>query len=566
MIRAPIVTVLGHVDHGKTTLLDYIRKTTVAEKEEGRITQDIGATDVPISLIIKMSYDYLKPIKNKIKIPGLLFIDTPGHLAFTSMREKGGAIADLAILVIDINEGIKPQTEESINILKKFRTPFVVGLTKIDKISNWRSENKDFVKNYELQNEFAKGEFEEKFYRIVGELSNYGFNSELFIGIKDFTKELAIVPCSGITGEGIPNLFTVLIGLSQKFLSLELSDRGRGVVLEVKKDEKLGNNMDVILYDGSLSVGDTLLFESKEPFEVKIRGLLKPAGIHDIRAEKKFINVDKVTAASGVKIIGKHIEKVVGGMNFVVIKSEKEKENFLIEKEKLCKEIETDREGIIIRSSTIGGLEALIKLFDNVKIKRAKIGPPTKEDLIALETLPEIYRVLICFNVDNPFADLAKNKDIKIICNSTIYKIYEEYEKWKKELEEKIKKRKLEKTKKIAKIKLIPGYVFRQSNPAVVGIIVLEGSLSKGTKIINKDGKIIGEIIQIQKEGKNIDTAEKDEKVAVSISKVCIGRQVKEGEVLYTFISKDEYRDLKSCSEGYPEDLLREIKNILNYL
>ena len=228
MFRQPIVTVLGHVDHGKTTLLDYIRKTRVAKKEAGGITQDIGATNLPIDLIFNIAGSYLEPIRDKIKIPGLLFIDTPGHLAFTSMREKGGAIADLAVLVVDINEGLKPQTKESLEILRKYKTPFVIALTKVDRVSGWRTQDKDFLKDFDLQSDLAKQDFENKFYTRVSELSQLNFNAELFHRIKDFTKEVAVVPCSGVTGEGVLNLFVMLIGLSQKFLSseLEVSDKG----------------------------------------------------------------------------------------------------------------------------------------------------------------------------------------------------------------------------------------------------------------------------------------------------------------------------------------------------
>ena len=568
-IRQPIVTVLGHVDHGKTTLLDFVRNTVVAKKEAGRITQDIGATDVNISAILDIASEYLKNIKDKIKIPGLLFIDTPGHLAFTAMREKGGAIADLAILVIDINEGIKPQTEESLKILRKFKTPFVIALTKIDKLPGWRNMDKDFLINFREQSEHVKREFYEKLYRIEGELSNYGFNSAIFSEIKDFTKEVAIVPCSGITGEGIPNLFTVLIGLSQKFLvdKLKISGKGKGVILELKKDEKLGNNMDVILYDGTLEVGDELLVELSEPVFVKIRGLLKPSSLQDIRVEKKFVNIDKISAAAGVKIIGKNVEKVLAGANFQVVNSEAEKDKLLkeLKKEQISKEIEEQTEGIILRASNLGGLEALINLFEGVKIKRAKIGPPTKEDIIALESVSPENKVLICFNVENPFRDIANSKGIKVIEGNIIYKLFEEFEEWREELKRKEEEERKQKMKKIAKIKLLKGFVFRQSNPAIVGIEVLAGILEEGAKLINKEGKIIGKVEQIQREGKTIKRLEKDGRGAISIPKVTIGRQIKEEEILYSYISREEYRELKNYEE-VDKELLEEIKEILNYL
>jgi len=568
-IRQPIVTVLGHVDHGKTTLLDYIRKTAVAQKEAGKITQDIGATDIPISIIFKISGKYLEQIKDKIKIPGLLFIDTPGHLAFTAMREKGSSIADLAILVIDINEGVKPQTEESLELLRKFKTPFVVATTKIDRIAGWQTYYKDFPKNFENQSELAKKEFNEKFYNIVSQLSSFGFNGELFSQIKDFTKEVALVPCSGITGEGIPNLFAVLIGLSQKFLinELKLSERGKGVILEIKKDMQLGNNADIILYDGSLKVGDTILVFMQNPVEIKIRALLKPGSLQDIRAEKKFVNISEVRAASGVKIIGKNLEKAIAGVNFQVITSEKEKQE-LIEKlktEEKVVEIDEKKNGIILRASNLGGLEALIKLFKGVDIKRAKIGTPTKEDIVALEDVPRENKVLICFNVENPFEDLARDKQIKVIQGNVIYKLYEEFLEWQDKIKKEKEEEKKQKMKKIAKIRLLPGYVFRQSNPAIVGIEVLEGTLSSESRLMNKEGKVLGEVLQIQKEGKTIKEVTKDDKAAISISKVTIGRQLKEGEILYTFITKEEYRELKNYEE-VDRELLEEIRKILGYI
>ena len=567
MIRQPIVTVLGHVDHGKTTLLDYIRNTVVAQKEAGKITQDIGATDVKISIIFDIASEYLKSIKDKIKIPGLLFIDTPGHLAFTAMREKGGAIADLAILIIDINEGIKPQTEESLNILRKFKTPFVIGLTKIDRVAGWRSLDKDFLANFEEQSENVKQEFYNHFYKIEGELSNYGFNSTLFSEVKDFTKEVAVVPCSGITGEGIPNLFTVLIGLSQKFLvdKLKISERGKGVILELKKDEKLGNNIDIILYDGYLKVGDEILVELEKPVSVKIRGLLKPSSLQDIRAEKNFVNINKVYAAAGVKIIGKNVENVLAGVNFQVFNSEKDKEKLLkeLKTEQSSKEIEEQTEGIILRASNLGGLEALINLFEGVKIKRAKIGGPRKEDIIALEDVSPENKVLICFNVENPLKELAKSKGIKVIEGKIIYKLFEEFEEWKEKLKQKEEEERIAKMKKIAKIKLLKGFVFRQSNPAIVGVEILNGVLEEGSKLINKEGKIIGNVEQMQKEGKAIKRLEKDEQGAISIPRVTIGRQIKEGDILYIPISREEYRELKK--EEIDKELLEEIREILGY-
>ncbi len=568
-IRQPIVTVLGHVDHGKTTLLDYLRKTVVAKREAGNITQEIGATDIPMSVIFDIASEYLEPIRNQVKIPGLLFIDTPGHLAFSAMREKGGAIADLAILIIDITEGLKPQTEESLNILKKCKTPFVIALTKIDRLWGWRNESKDFSVNFKEQQERTKQDFYERFYRIQGELSNQGFNAELFFEVKDFTKEISMVPCSGITGEGIQNLFAVLIGLSQKFLidKLQLSDVGKGVILELKKDEKLGCNADIILYDGTLKVGDEVMVELEKPIYVKIRALLEPASLQDIRAEKKFVAVKEIKAAAGIKVIGKNIDAAFAGANFTVFRSEEEKMKLLeeLEEEHTSNEIDKSIDGIILRTSNIGGLEALMCLFCKACIRRAKVGAPIREDLVMLEDAAPKNRVLICFNVENTFEDLALNKKIKVIQGDVIYKLFEEYEAWVNKLEAEEQADKKQKMKKIVKIKLLPGFVFRKNNPAIVGVEVLAGKLVSGVKLVNSEGKVVGSANQIQKEGEHLKLLEKEEQAAVSFNGVTIGRQVKEGELLYSLISKDDYRELIKCDETDLE-LLEEIKRILGYM
>ncbi|MBN2094540.1 MAG: translation initiation factor IF-2 [Candidatus Aenigmarchaeota archaeon] len=568
MFRQPIVTVLGHVDHGKTTLLDYIRNTRVAKKEVGGITQDIGATNLPMNLIFDLASSYLEPIKNKINIPGLLFIDTPGHLAFTSMREKGGAIADLAVLVIDINEGLKPQTLESLDILRKFKTPFVIALTKIDRISGWKNLDKDFIKNYEIQSESTKQEFENKFYTRVSELSELDFNIELFYKIKDFTREIAAVPCSGMTGEGVLNLFVVLIGLSQKFLSEELkvSDKGRGVILEVKKEDKIGSNIDAILYDGTLSVGDRILVEGVEPFEVKVRALLKPASIQDIRVEKKFIGVETIAASSGVKILGKNVELSVAGSNFFVIRDDAEKANLLAEINTSTKsrEIEDSKKGIILRAQTLGNLEALLNVFEKFPVRRAKVGLPTKEDLLLLENAPPEEKVLVCFGVQNPLSDMAEEKGIRVIEEGIIYKLYEEFIKWQENLEKELEAQKEARIKKLAKVRFLPDFVFRQSNPAVIGVEVIEGVLRDKTRLMGIDGKILGEVIQMQKEGEVIKTLEKEDRAAVSISGVTVGRNIREGDTMYTFVTREDYRELKGYEKAN-QDLLEEIRKILNY-
>src|SRR5688572_3554566 len=278
-IRQPIVSVLGHVDHGKTTLLDRIRGTGVAGREAGGITQHIGATEVPLTTVLEVCGDLVKG--KSFRIPGLLFIDTPGHVAFSTLRARGGALADLAVLVIDINEGFRPQTIESLNILKRYKTPFVVAANKIDLVPGWRKhEAQPFVKSFADQPTSAREELDKRMYDLVGRLFEHGFSADRYDRVEDFTTNLAVVPVSAKFGVGIPDLLLMLIGLAQRFLEVQLATLdgpGVGTLLEVTEEKGLGITANAIIYDGTLSKGDTIVFGTAgQPGTAKVKALLKP--------------------------------------------------------------------------------------------------------------------------------------------------------------------------------------------------------------------------------------------------------------------------------------------------
>jgi len=571
MIRQPIISVLGHVDHGKTTILDSIRKSTVAAGEAGGITQHIGATEVSGDVIKKICGSLIK--EEKIKIPGLLFIDTPGHAAFTTLRKRGGSIADLAILVVDINENFQPQTDESLTFLKEFKTPFVVAANKIDRINGWaRQETKSFMESFKKQNESVKRELDTKIYEMVGALGERGYNSERFDRVTDFKSTVAIVPVSGITGEGIGELLMVLIGLSQQFLSekLEIKEKnGFGTVLEVKEVKGMGTTIDAILYDGSVSKGDYLIIGGETPIVTNVKSILKPRELGDIRVEKKFSTVDKVSAAAGIKISAPNLEDVVAGSPFRTCRKQEDMEKL---KEELKKEVESveidkDAEGVMIKADTLGSLEGMIKILqdNNIPIKKAKIGNVTRADVMEMSCISDtLKRVVFAFNVQ-VLPEALEIKDVKIFQSPVIYKLIEDYEKWKEEEENNIKREKLDEVIRPGKMKILPGYIFRASHPAIVGVEVTGGVVKPGYSLVKGD-KIIGKIEQIQKEGSNVSEAKYGDKLAVSISGATVGRQIKEGDELFTAMGKEnirkleEMRDLLSKSEI---DTLEEIKDII---
>lgn len=554
MLRQPIVCVLGHVDHGKTTLLDRIRSSAVAAKESGGITQAIGATEIPIGTIKEICGNLFEGIKTKIQIPGLLFLDTPGHEAFTSLRKRGGSCADLAILVVDINEGFQPQTIESIGFLKDFKTPFVVAATKIDSIRGWfPHEGKTFSESFAKQSQHVKTFLEERIYKIVAQLSEQGFNSERFDRISDFTKNISIVPCSGKTGEGIPELLMMLSGLAQEFLREELeikSERGIGSVLEVKDVRGIGTTIDVILYDGKIEKGDWIVIGGREPIAAKIRALLKPAPLKDLRVEKQFEHVDSVSAAAGIKIFAAGFESAIAGSPIITVKSESETEEAKAELAKEIESIEFEKsaDGIVIKADTLGSLEAMIRMLGqkNIEIRKAEVGDVHRNDIVTVESQDSLKKVILAFNVkiSEDAAETAKSRNVKVFGNDVIYRLMEDYDKWISEEKRRMEQERLESITRPGKILLLRGMVFRASNPAVVGVEVVSGIIKSGVALV-KNGKEVGTIKEIQSEGQVVEKAERGQRVAVSMNEPVVGRHIFEGDELAVKVTNDDLKVLE---------------------
>ncbi len=577
-IRTPILSVVGHIDHGKTTLLDSLRGTAIAEKEAGRVTQHIGATEIPISTIQTIC-EPLKKDWSGINIPGLLFIDTPGHHAFASLRKRGSALADVAIIVVDVMEGFQPQTYESLNVLRLLKTPFVVVLNKIDRIKGWSSKKRPFILNYTDQPEYARKEVDTRLYSIVGDLYDKGFSADRYDRIKDFTKTVGIVPVSAKTGEGIADLLLVLIGLSQKYfertLRLHLEEAGVGTILEKKEEKGLGTTIDVILYDGTLSVGDTIVVGSieEEPLVTKVKALLKPPALHELRMEHKFERLSRVNAASGVKIAAPDLESALPGSQVRVVKEEAMLERVKNEVKSAIEELkmETVPEGILIKADTMGSLEALaLELKDGglEAIKRADVGNISKRDIIEASTVKDRYlRVILGFNVGIlPDAkEAAAQAEIPIFMSNVIYRLIEDYEVWVKEEKEKEKRALLERMTTPAKIKILPGCIFRQSKPAIVGVEVLSGKIKTGVELIRVDGANVGPINEIQDKGESIHQAERGMQVAIALRKPTVGRHINENDVLYVNLSEEELNELKKRSgllSPDEEEVLEEVVEI----
>ncbi len=543
-IRQPIITVAGHVDHGKTSILDSIKKTAIAEEEAGGITQKISFTLFPADKVM-WRCPLLEKHGIKLDIPGFLFIDTPGHAAFTNLRKRGGSLADLAILVIDINEGIKLQTAEVIEILKLNKTPFVIALNKIDRISGWKKQSEDLKESIEKQSSNVKQEFQEKLYTLQGSLHSYGFNSNIYYDVKDFTAKLAIVPCSGKTGEGIPELLMILCGLSQKFLRgrLALGKQAKGVILEVKKEKSM-NYTEAILYDGQLKRDDEIAVAGFDKvIKSKIRILEEVLPLSD-----KFKPVREVTAATGARLQLTTQEEVLSGMPFQTFKTEAEIKDLAKE---VTENIKLDKEGIIVKADSLGSLEALLLLLRQESIKTSKvgIGSITKSDITTAQTNIEtepLNAIVLGFNVEEDEEAKQLSSNIKILKDDVIYKLIENLQKFREEKTKEIKRQKLLKLATICKLKILSQYVFHNANPAIFGVKVEGGTLKQGIELINENNGEVAKIKALQSEGKSIEQAKKGEEIAISLPGITFDRQLKDIEYLFSNISEAQFREFKA--------------------
>ncbi len=537
MIRQPICVILGHVDHGKTTILDSLRSTKVAEKEAGRITQAISSYKLTPQRIKELIEKITKGLE--IKIPGILFIDSPGHEAFTSLRKRGGNLADIAILVIDINEGIKPQTKESIEILKQYKTPFLIAANKVDLINGWQVNKEPIIASIGLQSERVKVELEEKIYRIVGDLSNFSLSSDRFDRVYDYRKQVAIVPLSAKTMQGLAELVLVMIGLAQKYLEEELKTNvegpGKATILEIKEEKGLGLSFDTIVYDGIIRKNDKIIIgTTSEPIITRVKALL------DMETKKP---ISEAFAATNVKVIPVEGEGTLSGMPLLVIKNNEEELKKKVKEEINEILIATDREGIVIKADNLGSLEALIKIIKEkeIKIKKADIGEINKKDIAEASAmkLPEL-KVILGFNVKA----VEESKEVKIITNNIIYKLIEDLEKFQEESKNLEEAKVLDNLVKPCKIQIVKDCIFRESNPAIVGIEVLAGTLK--TKMpLTKTGKPLTEVKEIQLEKKAVSEAVEGKQAAIALPKVIAGRQIKEEDVLYADIPQEDFKKMK---------------------
>ena len=565
-IRQPIVSVLGHVDHGKTMLLDTIRGTSVIAREAGLITQHIGATEVPIDHIYKVCGKLIGA--KRFDVPGLLFIDTPGHHSFITLRARGGSLADLAVLVIDVKEGIKPQTIESIRILKQYKTPFIIAMNKVDTIPGWQYEkNRPFILAEKQQAPHAIENFNARLYDIIGALSMEGISADRYDRIDNFTRTVALVPVSAKTGEGIADLLLVLIGLAQRFLEEQLrqeSGPGRGTILEIKEERGLGQTLDIILYSGTLRRGDTIALGTRgAPVITKVKAILKPKPLDEIRDPRdRFDSVKELQAAAGVKLSCQNIEgAIAGGAIRVVRGKDDEALDDMVEESKV--NIEVEDEGVTIKADAIGSLEALAYEAKNagVPIRRYGVGDISRRDIVEVAALGDkLNKVILGFNskVSADAQEALEGTEIKIFSSDIVYRLMEDYEEWVEAVKSKRDQDKRSEFAFPAKFMILPNCIFRASKPAIVGVRILAGRVRPGQRIVAPDGREIGRIRSLRSGEDTVRESKQGDEVAMAIEGLTIGRQADVEDVLYIDLLESAAKELVKLDLNDDERLTLE--------
>ena len=577
-LRTPIVAVLGHVDHGKTSLLDKIRGSAVSEGEAGAITQHIGATAVPLETIADMAGDLVAV--DDFDLPGLLFIDTPGHHSFSTLRSRGGALADIAILVVDVNDGFQPQTEEALDILQRTGTPFVVAANKADTTPGWNpNDNSPIKPSYDAQSDVARQRLDENLYEIIGQLSDDGFSADLYWRVQNFQKNIGVVPCSALTGEGVPDVLAVLMGLSQRFMKAEMEidveGPGEGTVLEVKDEQGFGATLDVVVYDGTIHEGDQIVVGGvNEPIVTEIRALLQPQPNAEIRVENRFERVESVAAAAGVKIAAPDLDEAMAGAPVRVVRDRAVDDVIADVKAELAEiEVDTEEEGVVVKADTLGSLEAMANALREaeVPILRAEVGDVAPRDIAVAGTAREPeHTVILGFNVDVlPDAERElEQSEVTLFADDVIYQLVENYEEHVAEMQQAQQETILDKIVRPARFRILDDHTFRQSDPAVVGVEIMSGTINNNTNVAkfdNNEPDRVGELSGIQAQGEDVEEARAGERVSVAIDGPTVGRQIEEGDELWIELPEKHAKILEQeLNDEIPADELEALSGYLN--
>jgi translation initiation factor 5B len=599
-LRCPVVVIMGHVDTGKTKLLDKIRKTNVQEGEAGGITQQIGATFFEKKTLEAQTARLNETENFDIKVPGMLIIDTPGHESFSNLRSRGSSLCDVAILVVDLMHGLEQQTRESLSMLRKRGVPFVIALNKVDRCYGWKTMKDTPIREaLKAQDDGTMSEFRDKAMAAKVQLQVEGVNSNIYweMGDDDWSNSdfIPIVPTSAITGEGVQDVLLLLCQMGQRKLSEQLQWHAnlQATVLEVKAIDGLGMTVDVLIVNGYLKEGDRAVFCTLDgPIVTEIRGLLTPPPSREMRVKSEYIHHKKIKGAIGVKVIGNNLEKVMAGTPVMIVGPEDEEEDIKAEVMSDLTDLEsklsTDKTGVLVQASTLGALEALLQFLREdtqppIPVSAIGIGKIHKKDVTKISIMNEKgkpeFATILAFDVDieKEARDYAVEMGVRIMTADIIYHLFDQFTRFMDELNQ----RRREEASAIAVfpsiVRILPQHVFNQKDPIIVGMEVVEGILKVGTPLCIPAlaGLFIGKVESIESNGREQQTARKGASIAVKIVNesnptMTYGRQFDSSNMLYSQLTRASIDALKAHFKDQLENedwrLVVKLKKVYNII
>jgi len=580
--RSPIICVMGHVDTGKTKLMDKIRDSNIQDSEVAGITQQIGATFIPIEHINKKSKGL-----NITNIPGLLMIDTPGHEAFLNLRKRGSSLADIVILVIDLVHGLEQQTIESINILKESNTKFIIALNKIDRLYGWNSiENGNIIESLEKNKECCMHEFNNRLYDIKGQLQEQGINSELYWNNTNIDDTISICPTSAFTGEGVSNLLSLLINTCETDINLseqiKLTDELKCIIMEKSYINKLGLTVDVLLINGTLKKNDNIIIKTVDGIiKTQIRNLLTTKTNFESTLNNYESN-NSLTGSIGFKLIANNIDNILIGseINYDLSETinEEIKENddlhYSTEIIETSNKYKLQDNGILVYASSEGSLEALMHHLQNVcdppvEISNVHVSKVMKKHInkmiISNKTDYKELNTILVFDVsiDSDAQELANLNKIKIITDGTIFRLYKQYEEFRNLCEEERKSIHRPNIVYPCIIQILKDKVFRKKSPFIFGVKIIEGNLHINTPLMTDKKVIIGIVSSIQKDNNDVNIALQGSEVCIKIDdekNYTYGRQFDHTNLLYSNITRNSIDIMK---KHFSKEITENMKKLI---
>ena len=583
-LRSPLIGLFGYTKSGKTCLVESIKESKNGDNEQ------IGSTFISINDILKKTEQVNSKFKTKLtySIPGVIFIDIPGHEIFENLRLRTQELCDMVILVINIITDLDKQTIHIIQSLTQNNKPFIIALNKVDMIYSWKPiQSNSIIDSLKSQEKNVQMEFKERVKSIKTQIQELGLNTELYYNNKDYNNTISIVPISAITKEGIPDLLMYISQLSQKLIHDKLikSTDIDCTVLEVKNVPHKGLSIDVTLKNGTLTKGDKIMLCGIKciPIITHIKSILTEKNIlHDTISASTVCTIMAASKAIPFKDGVPNLEDVVAGSPLFVINPDDSDE--LINEHKmnvvkpflnLKKNINTTNEGISINTSSLSNMEALLHYFENkIPISNVKIGPVRKKDITKASMQTNDDKILIAYDVeiDPEIIEYTNISKVKIFKHNNIYELFNMIDTYIFDKQNVNKKSIDEKVIYPCILKILPEYVFNKKSPIVIGVEVKEGVLKKGTPICipSKENIEIGTIVSIEKNNKQIDQALINEEVCVNITQTedkqqyAYDRHFKSDDLLCSKITRESINAIVSMNPEFvsQKDIFRLIKKL----